>query len=314
MELIEALFDIAMCESRDVLFSDYIEACLLNRDVDEKKIRLYLRVLQTYYCRNTDWSNSEDYDPNHLSEHIAASACLKVDSVNDIVNALFSIFSAPDLDSTIGIMFEISGEHKEEAILTHCDDEVGTVLIPRYLSSDDRLVSVSTIGYDAFKLCFSLKSVIIPDSVTYIGEGAFSYCRSLESVIIPDSVTYIGEGAFSYCTSLHSVTIPDSVTSIGKNAFHWCKSLQSVIIPNSVTSIGKDAFSGCESLQSITIPDSVESISDGVFQNCSSIQSVTIPDSVTSIGKNAFHWCKSLLSVVIPNSVTCIDEDAFAGC
>ena len=49
---------------------------------------------------------------------------------------------------------------------------------------------------------FSMKHVIISDSVTEIENGFFYGCASLKSVVIPDSVTKIGDYAFQGCTSL----------------------------------------------------------------------------------------------------------------
>ena len=208
---------------------------------------------------------------------------------------------------------------------------------------------VTSIGWDAFDGCTSLKSVTIPDSVTSIGRSAFYDCRSLTSVTIPDSVTSIGGSAFYDCRSLTSVTIPNGVTSIGAWAFYNCTSLTSVTIPDSVTSIGGDTFRDCTSLTSVTIPDSVTSIGDGAFASCTSLTGIwvaegnndyssdasgvlfnkdkitlvqcpgtfreyTIPDSVTSIGNGAFLGCRSLTSVTIPDSVTSIGEYAFYDC
>ena len=128
---------------------------------------------------------------------------------------------------------------------------------------------------------------------------AFYGCWSLFSIIIPNSVIEIGIGAFGWCGGLTSVTIPGKVKTIGTAAFHYCTSLSSVIIPNSVTKIGDKAFSDCKSLTSITIPSSVTEIGDEVFEDCESLSSVTIPNSVTWIGYNAFSGCINLKTIYV---------------
>lgn len=170
------------------------------------------------------------------------------------------------------------------------------------------------IEKEAFFECNSLKSVIIPNSVTIIEDWAFLGCCSLRSIDIPDSVTKIGVSAFSGCSSLMSIHMPDSVTSIGYNAFEGCISLKNIHIPDSVTSIGSNAFEECVSLKSIIIPDSVTRIEGWTFYYCKSLKSIIIPDSVTSIGDSAFSDCKSLININIPNGVTSIGDSAFSNC
>ncbi len=174
--------------------------------------------------------------------------------------------------------------------------------------------SVTSIGELAFYDCDSLTSIVIPNSVTSIGSSAFEDCDRLTSVVIPDSVTSIGDVAFAYCDSLTSVVIGSSVTRIGNYAFAYCDSLTSIVIPNSVTSIGDVAFEDCDRLTSVVIPDSVTSIGDVAFAYCDSLTSVVIGSSVTRIGNYAFAYCDSLTSIVIPNSVTSIGDDAFEDC
>ncbi len=207
--------------------------------------------------------------------------------------------------------------------------------------------SVTSIGQTAFANCYSLTSIIIPNSVISIGDNAFDCCTSLTSITIPDSVTSIGDWAFDSCSGLASITIGGGVTSIGSSAFYRCDSLTSIsvttgnpvyhsagnclietesktlivgcknsIIPDdgSVTSIGDWAFVGYCSLTSITIPNDVTSIGKGAFQDCIGLTSITIPDSVTYIGDSAFSSCKSLTSVVIGNGVTSIGDSAFSSC
>ena len=190
----------------------------------------------------------------------------------------------------------------------------GDVVIPEEVTYMNRTRKVTSIGEYAFKGCYGLNSVTIPNSVTSIGNYAFSGCNGLTSITIPNSVTSIGNYAFSGCYGLTSVTIGNSVTSIGEWAFYNCNSLTSITIPNSVTSIGYNAFYGCNSLTSVTIGNSVTSIGEWAFYNCTSLTSITIPNSVTSIGNSAFRDCSSLTSITIPNSVTSINSGTFSGC
>ena len=201
--------------------------------------------------------------------------------------------------------------YDDTATLVGYTDAPENLVISKNISYEGYTLSVTSIGYSAFRGCTSLTSVTIPDSVISIGDRAFSWCTSLTSVTIPDSVTSIGDYAFERCESLTSVTIPDSVTSIDNGAFYYCTRLTSVTIPDSVTSIGERAFSDCTSLTNVTIPNSVTSISYSTFSHCTSLTSVTIPNSVTSIGYYAFSDCTSLTSVTIPNSVTSIGGSAF---
>ncbi len=196
----------------------------------------------------------------------------------------------------------------------------------------------NTLPTYVFNGCKSLKSIILPNSVTSIESHAFSDCSGLTSITIPNSVTSIGWYAFYDCSGLTSITIPNSVTSIGSWAFFSCSGLTSITIPNSVTSIGSEAFknTGWYNNQpdglvyagnfaynykgtmpnntSIIIKDGTVGIADRAFWECSGLTSITIPNSVTYIGSEAFWRCSGLTSITIPNSVTSIENYAFSDC
>ena len=171
------------------------------------------------------------------------------------------------------------------------------ITIPATITVGENTYTVTSIGDNAFSMCFGLTSVDIPDSVTSIGGYAFGGCSSLTEVTIPDSVTVIDSGTFIDCTDLTSVDIPDGVTTIGEYAFSYCTGLTSVTIPGSVTSIGGDAFRNCDSLKSITFEGTVpENWGDSPFYGCSAVQTVYLSDDLTA--EERAEWEKVLESVI----------------
>ena len=89
---------------------------------------------------------------------------------------------------------------------------------------------VTGIGFYCFEAKYSLKEVVLPDTLTTIGQFAFSDCDSLVSVNIPDGVKEIQRGAFAACTSLTSISLPASVETVKEEAFTACTSLASLYI------------------------------------------------------------------------------------
>ena len=152
---------------------------------------------------------------------------------------------------------------------------------------------VTSIGSYAFRYCYSLTSVTIPEGVTSIGSNAFQYCYSLTSVTLPDGVTRIGDYAFQYCYSLASVTLPDGVISIGPGAFYSCSSLTSITIPGSVTSIGNNAFSGCSGMKyyDFTEHTSVPALSNtGAFSSIPAGCEIRVPAALYDEWIAATNW------------------------
>ena len=240
-----------------------------------------------------------------------------------------------------GIKYDVITDTKQATVISGDTKYSGDIVIPSEITYNNVTCNVISIGEQAFRECYGLTSITIPNSVTSIGERAFSGCNGLESIvvekgntkydsrdncnaiietenntliagckktIIPNSVTSIGEDAFYSCSGLTSVIIGNSVTSIGSGAFHNCSALTSITIPNSVTSIGNWAFRECSGLTSVTIPNSVTSIGSDAFSGCSGLTSITIPNSVTSIGSSAFVYCSGLESIVVEESNTKYDS------
>ena len=148
--------------------------------------------------------------------------------------------------STEATKAELNEAITDEFSVKYSKDGRKLLKVPQKLKGTYAIKEGTKIICDrAFEDCKSLRSLVIPNSVTSIGDYAFSGCRSLKSLVISNSVTHIAVGAFLSCTSLSSVVIPDGVTSIGEGAFIGCESLKSIVLPDGVVSIEKDAFRDC---------------------------------------------------------------------
>ncbi len=183
------------------------------------------------------------------------------------------------------------------------------VEIPSYIDGK----KVIMIEYKAFYGCNSIKSVVIPSTVTEINFDAFMNCPNLTSVTIPDSVERLSSSVFQDCTSLTSITIPDSIGMIAVDMFKNCTSLKTVELPDTMTQITQGAFNNCTSLTNINIPYGVTEIGGYAFWGCA-FKQINIPNTVTSIGYNAFTQCDNLTSIYIPDSVKSIGTNALGYC
>ena len=226
----------------------------------------------------------------------------------------------------------------KESSYSYYNEYTGSVVIPESVTYNATTYSVTSIGYDAFRNCYELTSVTIPNSVTSIGSSAFRDCTRLTGITIPNSVTSIGNYAFNYCTWLKTVinfsdlTLSKRSTSNGYVAYYadkvynapngfidgdfiWYENEDRMTLVGylgnateltlpadykgkSVTSIGSSAFYGCSGLTSVEIPNSVTSIEEEAFYGCTGLTSITIPNNLTSIGNQAFYDCTGLKKAI----------------
>lgn len=200
-----------------------------------------------------------------------------------------------------GIKYLLEEETLTAEVIKNPNGYRGNIIIPETIAFNEVTYRVTSVGKQAFGNCFSLTSVVIPNSVTSIGRDAFWGCDSLKSIVISNGVTSIGKAAFMDCDSLNSIVIPDGVTSIEESAFCGCKSLTSIVVAE-----GNTVYDSREQCNAI-----IHTATNTLISGC---QNTIIPESVKSIGDYAFYGCDSLTSIVIGNGVTSIGEAAFMGC
>ena len=102
-------------------------------------------------------------------------------------------------------------------------------VVDKTLSTYTIIEGTKFIGRDVFKDCKSLKSIIIPDSVTEIGDYAFSGCSSLKEVFCkpitpPTLVISLGDLIFELifrCSSNCKIYVPRQSVEAYKSAQGW---------------------------------------------------------------------------------------------
>lgn len=182
---------------------------------------------------------------------------------------------------------------------------------------------------DAVTRCYSLKTVIIPDTITTINSGVFSFCNTLVSAIIPNSITqnsYIpfprcsalrfivlpntnvflnhsNSGLFQDCICLKKIIIPKNSTNLGTNFLYSCNAVSLITIPNSIPSFGNSAFSGTRSLTAYDFSNftSIPSITTSTFSNSNQIKKIIVPDDLYTTWKTSGNWA-SISECIIKKS------------
>ena len=156
--------------------------------------------------------------------------------------------------------------------------------------------NLTGISDSAFRHCFNLEYVYLPDSLARIGARAFEGCTQLAEVAIPGSVNAIGNYAFRYCYGLMDLYLASGVQSIGEQAFYDDYLLMEVDIPASASSIGDQAFGGDSSLIRVGVRGDLKKLS-AIFSNYAFIREVTVKDGPGTLLTGLFEGCSELEDV-----------------
>ena len=229
-----------------------------------------------------------------------------------------------------GIYYRLDSS-KNTATVTFGDKKyVGNVVIPSYVTYNDKTYTVKTIANSAFSNCTELTEISLPSTLEAIQYTPFSGCTSLKSIVIPQSVVEMSYGTFMGCTSLTSIVVEEgnpkydsrnncnAVIETAKNILQ--SGCNSTVIPDGVETINVRAFNGMTGLKSLYIPKSVKNIYSA-FDGCSSLESIVVDKENTTFDSR--NNCNAIINTaknelvlgckttVIPNDVVSIGYNAF---
>ena len=237
------------------------------------------------------------------------------------------------------------------------DKMAGSYPVKGIRGSSTSLTSGNTNRYNILNTTSAnttVKSIILPETLTSIGNNTFANFKGLTSIVIPDTVTSIGAYAFYYCSELKEVTLPlsaslytyssSSYSYLPRASFYQCNKIAKMnftkgtatSIPDyNLTTIDYLPWNSNTTAMEIILPEGITSIGAYAFSYISEMDTFTIPDSVTNISSNAFLYSdmkkikmsKNITTIAqsafknckfeeleLPDTVTSIGKDAFSGC
>ncbi|MCH5220861.1 MAG: leucine-rich repeat protein [Muribaculaceae bacterium] len=179
----------------------------------------------------------------------------------------------------------------------------------------------------------SIKSVVLPSSLTNVGGQMFENCKELTHVHLNEGMTSIGGSAFSGCEKLSYINFPESLTFVGGGALAGCVNLVIPVLPTTFEEIGDGAFIGTKigtikfdkpvkfgeeafsrtTVEKFEMLAPTDSIPSGAFAECTKLEEITIGEGLKYIGYHAFYD-SNVKTANLPQSIEEIGDKAFYGC
>ena len=153
---------------------------------------------------------------------------------------------------------------------------------------------VTQIVDNAFRGNEGIKDVILPEGLVTIGNSAFKF-SSLKSIIIPGTVTLIGEDTFYGCSNLEEVHFQQGISTLTIYPIH------PVINPDVPQFVGPFSYSPLKIInlnRNIKYPDAMyeSHYTEGIFAENSSVTgnvatTINIGSNVTTLPEYIFAGC-----------------------
>lgn len=192
----------------------------------------------------------------------------------------------------------------------------GGVYDAAHYSEDD------VVGVGLFAACNNLKNIKLPMDLVRIEKDAFLNCSSLRSIVIPATVSSIVPSAG--CTSLEEISVSGANTSYtSRDGVLLSGDAKSILwfpmgkrgdyaLPATVTAVGPYAFREC-SIEKFVFQAGLTKIGECAFYN-SKVREVVLPSTLKLLPTGVFQKCADLKTVRLGNDVELLSDYVFDGC
>ena len=208
---------------------------------------------------------------------------------------------------------------RQQAVVTLSVQEpfrIESMTLNNYYGDEETVIipnnkNVMYIAEEAFEDNDTMKTVVIPKTVTEISARAFLNCTALEKVYFIDitedgaapvddlaALNLIRENAFQGCENLQELNLTNvKVITVGAYAFADCAKLSKIVYMEKIGIADRYAFKGCTALSNINITG-LHTASENIFEDCTGLTNVEI-GHYTALSEGMFYGCTNLQSVTI---------------
>lgn len=194
------------------LQEDYNEELGYDPDVVKNMVEKYQDYLKrdNYTAVFNDLSNDPDWPSEDESDFLNFLYSLDInplDHMTIILDEMFCGYKFPEVCRNLVLPSKITSV----GWAAFCDTNLHSIDM-----SQTQIVKLSD---NCFEDSYSLKSIILPNTLKHIGDSAFLR-TGITTMIIPEGVKSIDSGAFIDCSNLTEIELPASLKDIGDDNFN----------------------------------------------------------------------------------------------
>ncbi len=216
-------------------------------------------------------------------------------------------------------------------------------IVDAVIESSINGIPVTTINEKVFTNASSLKSVVIPASITKMGNSIFQNNKSLETVIFEDGDQPLSMGGWTFngCDKIKEIALPGRLASFGANSnFNGCSALSKISFGDGCklpdlksytfekTALTELDLSGIENLKTananclqnltsqhivVTLPKAITAKPKDFLKSCNAVE-IIYPEGSGDIAQSSLEGYTQVETLRFPSTLKTVGNSAFKGC
>lgn len=232
-----------------------------------------------------------------------------------------------------GLRFQLDNSNLT-ATVVYSPQATGHIEIPRVVSNEGNIYSVTSIGVEAFKDNRNIQDVFLPEDSPLTTFESFAFTNSsIQKISIPADVNYIDIKCFERANELVEIEVSDINPNfeyiddkylVQKNdddehiLIFARRDLIKAIIPKNIVKIAPEAFFHCSELKNVSFDPNgcmLKEIGKRAFNKCEKLEYIQpFPPCLEKIHDYAFSGLTKLVRVEFIGEAIELQSDCFFKC